>query len=328
MNSNMLRAPLIKSAALLAVISLLVYLTATSAEGSLWSSLGTLFMASLRIVQLTLGLIVSFLFCLAVLIGIFLGGMAIVSRESAAKMLEQLRQTISDKLLYIRSLVIRDVPPMGTQALKEYGEGLKKEVHEEVGGSLNSLRNDHAAATVYVENLEERLERIENNRKNITSLTSRMEKQDELIQDFTDASDTIRENMVQLHNRIDELKDENASQVLRDIEERIAAIEQMGSSLQDELISLRELATQSKVEVESVQQPEKKGVEHRLFAHLKNKAMRKKVEELVTDTLDKNMSYAQVIDHLVKNTSGKTADVIAAHPSLAKDYIRYRRKNS
>lgn len=63
MNSDILRAPLIKSAALLAVVSLLVYLTATSAEGSLWSSLGTLLVGTFRVVQLGLGLIVALLFC-------------------------------------------------------------------------------------------------------------------------------------------------------------------------------------------------------------------------------------------------------------------------
>ena len=80
MDRNMLRAPLIKTATLLAVVSLLVYLTATSPEGSLWSSLGTLLMATLRMVQLSLGLIVSLFFCLAVLIGIVLGCVAVVSR--------------------------------------------------------------------------------------------------------------------------------------------------------------------------------------------------------------------------------------------------------
>jgi hypothetical protein len=54
--------------------------------------------------------------------------------------------------------------------------------------------------------------------------------------------------------------------------------------------------------------------------------MQEKIEQLVTETLDKEMSYDRVIEHLIAQTEGSTAEIIAAHPSLTRDYIRYRRK--
>ncbi|HDK44269.1 MAG TPA: hypothetical protein ENG91_06940, partial [Desulfobacteraceae bacterium] len=105
MQNNKLRAPLIKSAVLLAVFSLLVYLTSTSPTGSVWNSLGQIFFGVFRIAQLGIGLILALLFCLMVLVGIFLGSVAMVSRDSAATMYRQLYQMLADRLLFLKKLV-------------------------------------------------------------------------------------------------------------------------------------------------------------------------------------------------------------------------------
>ena len=288
-------------------------------------------MASFRIVQLTLGLIVALLFCMAVLTGIFLGCVAMISRESAAKMVEQLRQDMSDKLLYIRSLVIRDVPSRGKKALDEYGEGLKKEMHEEVDNSLRSIRNDHAAIAVFMENLQERLDGIEKNSADIVSLTKCMERHEEQVQGIISASEEFQEQINQFQQKVDDalsgaVQNDRMNQVLQELEERIATLEQTGNSLEKDLGRLKEQAMLIEEKVQS-QRQEKRTAEHRLFAHIPNKAMQENIEELVTETLGSNMSYAQVIDHLMQNIAGKTANVLKAHPSLVKDYIRARRQN-
>ncbi len=105
MKNNKLRAPLIKSAVLLAVFSLLVYLTSTSPNGSVWSSLGQIFFGVFRIVQLGVGLILALFFCLVVLVGIFLGSVAMVSKDSSATMYRQLYQMLVDRLLFLKKLV-------------------------------------------------------------------------------------------------------------------------------------------------------------------------------------------------------------------------------
>ena len=325
MERNMLRAPLIKTAALLAVVSLLVYLTATSPEGSLWSSLGTLFMATLRIVQLSLGLIVSLFFCLAVLIGIVLGCVAVVSRKSASNMVEQLRQQISDKLLYVRSLVIKDVPSHGAQVAEENNRSSKQELLATLEDSIAPIRQDHTSVAEKVEILMERLDSIEQSEE-IPSLVNSLERQNEYVQGLDGKVVELQEQITALQETIHTLtslsQDVKVDPAIGELGDRMSSLEKAIVSLQDDLSNAKE--TQGK----SDGLPEKESVEHRLFTHLKNKATQEKIEKLVIETLDKDMSYAQVIDHLVANTKGKTADIIAAHPSLAKDYIRYKRNKS
>lgn len=327
MNRNILRAPLIKSATLLAVVSLLVYLTATSSEGSLWNSLGMLFFATLRIVQLGLGLIVSLLFCMTVLVGIFLGCVAMVSRESAAKMVEHLRQKVSDNLLLVRSLVVRDVPSRGARVLEDHGSGLKQETLETIEGSLAGVRENQFNAAEKIENVMQRLDRVEQGE----DIKIILERHVEHVQGLVARVEQIQDQMGALQERVNELiqrsRDEQVDPPLADLGDRMNLLEMAIVPLKEEMIRIRA----GSVAEEMPESPEglaaKKPAGHRLFTHLKNKAMQTKIEDLVTETLDKDMSYAQVIDHLVAHAKGKSADIIAAHPSLAKDYIRYRRNN-
>ena len=325
MERNMLRAPLIKTAALLAVVSLLVYLTATSPEGSLWNSLGTLLMATLRTVQLSLGLIVSLFFCMAVLIGIVLGCVAVVSRKSASNMVEQLRQQISDKLLYVRSLVIKDVPSPGAQVAEENNSRFKQELLATLEDSIAPIRQDHTSVAEKVEILMKRLDSIEQS-EDIPSLANSLERQNEYVQGLDGKVVEFQEQITALQETVHTLTslslEEKVDPAIGELGVRMNLLEKAIVSLRDDLSSAKE--TQG----ESDGLPENESVEHRLFTHLKNKATQEKIEKLVIETLDKDMSYAQVIDHLVANTKGKTADIIAAHPSLAKDYIRYRRNKS
>ena len=328
MERNMLRAPLIKTAALLAVVSLLVYLTATSPEGSLWSSLGTLLMATLRMVQLSLGLIVSLFFCLALLIGIVLGCVAVVSRKSASNMVEQLRQQFSDKLLYVRSLVIKDVPSHGAQVIEENDSGIKQEILATLEGSIAPIRQDHTSVSEKVEILMERLDSIEQS-EDIPSLANSLERQKEYVQSLDGKVVEFQEQITALQETIHKLtslsQDEKVDPAIGELGDRMSSLEKAIVSLQDDLSAVKGVSGVKETQGKSDGLSEKEFVEHRLFTHLKNKDTQQKIEELVAETLDKDMSYAQVIDHLVANTKGKTADIIAAHPSLAKDYIRYRR---
>jgi ABC-type multidrug transport system fused ATPase/permease subunit len=197
MNRNMLRAPLIKSASLLAVITLLVYLTATSPEGSIWNSLATLFMATVRVAQLSLGLILALFFCLAVLTGIFLGGVAFVSRQSAARMADHLRRDISGKLLFVRSLVVRDDSPGREQALQEHGSGMGKAMLAAMGDELAGLRAGQNSIEGKIERLTRRLEHVEQG-EGIASLVDRGQAQEESIQSLAAGIEKIRDRMAAL----------------------------------------------------------------------------------------------------------------------------------
>jgi hypothetical protein len=126
MNNNMLRAPLIKSALLLAGFSLLIYLTITSSDGSVWSSLQAIFIGIFRAAQLVVGLVLALFICIAVLIGIFFGAVSMVSRESAARMFNQLRDMIAARLQFVST-------SLKSSRLGAMAGGHREELHELTG---------------------------------------------------------------------------------------------------------------------------------------------------------------------------------------------------
>lgn len=332
MISKMLRTPLITSAILLVIMTVIVYLTAASPEGSIFGSIGTLLVAVFRFIQLSVGLIIALLFCLAVLIGIFLGGVALISRESAGKMFEKLHQEISDKLLFFRSMVIREAAESETGAAEGRRNLPGEEVFAAIEGSVDMIREDQTVADRNIEWLLDRVERLENNEE-LTRLSSRLAAVEKGIDELIAGRDDIMSRIDRLQTALDELSQqagENTAQPVEKLNDRVKSLDERLRGLagnieavQSELSGLQEgVSIQNEKE-----QGDEDGEEHRIFAYVKNKAMQEKIEQLVTETLDTDMSYAQVIEHLVGNTGKKTGEIIEAHPSLTEDYIRYRRKN-
>lgn len=312
MKNNVLRAPLIKTAALLTVISILAYLTASSPEGSLWSSFVTLVAAILRTVQLGLGLIVSLAFCLAVLAGIFLGGVALVSRESAADLANQLRGQLRDSFLYVKSLALGKAAAKNAagKALDEQAPAGETESALEI--AIRSIRQEQAVLARKADELLERFERIGQSAE-VAGIAARLEDQIERAGILDSGVGALQEQVAALNARIDALR--AATHPAAALEERVRVLEQEIAELRDELSQARVGAGGSEP------------VEHRLFAHLPDTSVQQRVAELVTETLGTDMSYDQAIDYLREKAGEEVAEIVGAHPSLTREYIRYRRNN-
>lgn len=95
MNNNILRKPLLNTAAVFAFFIGLLAVSLAHPEATLFETVGLLIQAALRAVQLLIGLALAAVFCVAVLIGIFLGAMFLFSKETAANMYAELRQTLA-----------------------------------------------------------------------------------------------------------------------------------------------------------------------------------------------------------------------------------------
>jgi len=306
--NNKLRAPLIKSAVLLGVFSLLVYLTSTSPNGSVWSSLGQIFFGVFRTAQLGVGLILALLFCLVVLVGIFLGSVAMVSKDSAATMYRQLYQMLADRLLFLKKLVRKN----------DY-----RQVATAIGERQDRLENGLAA-------LNSRLERLE-----------RDDGREELEARFKYLAAEVavsREIGNQAEKKIQVLADQ-VEEITRQIRENnpgprlaelAAGLESLAKRLEALSSGPAEPAAGNNKDTAAAaanKGGDEDGAAHRLFAYLDDPEDQEKIARLVADTFAKDMTYAQTVDYLVQEMGG-AADAIAAHPALVKDYIRYCRKSS
>lgn len=305
MQNNKLRAPLIKSAVLLAVFSLLVYLTSTSPNGSVWNSLGQIFFGVFRIAQLGVGLILALLFCLVVLVGIFLGSVAMVSKDSAATMYRQLYRVLADHLFFLKKLVKKNtqqqvpaaIPPVFSSALEAIGE-----------------RQDRLESGLAV--LNSRLEQLEHLAAEVAV--------------FREAGNQAAEKIQALTGQVEEIsrqiRESNQGPRLAELAAGLDALARRLEALPAGPAELDAGGGKDTTEAAANDSGDEEGAAHRLFAYLDDPEDQEKIARLVADTFERDMTYAQTVDYLVQEMGGASA-AIAAHPSLVRDYIRYCRKS-
>ncbi len=368
MKTNVLRGPLIKSAIVLIIFSLLVYLTAAQPGGNVWSALGTIIVGIFRTIQFAIGLLIGVAVCLAVLIGIFLGAVAIFDRSSASRMYEGLRHAFAEQM---QGLLVA----MAAEKKKEPEQPMIEEISTKLKSALDAavISARRELATVReelgsrVKALSSRLSAVEESMESAVTgeemekVTADVEGVNETVAGLEQGLKQVQTELAGLTAQLAEL---TPDRLLGDLPGRLAALEEREipeavdlnplqeqvAVLQAEIVEIRQSveslvpATMEAPEVEAgkpaaaedgkkgraaANMEEKKGGgEHRLFSYFDDPADREKLADLVGSTLKKDMTYAQVIDFLVDRMGPELGQIITDHPSLAKDYIRQRRRSA
>lgn len=340
MSKNFLRAPLIKSAALLIVLTLIIYLTATTQDGGVFSSLGAIIYGIFKAIQLGIGLVLALLLCIAILIGIFLGGVAMVSTDSATKMYYQLLEMLSEKVGFIKLPIKKEK----SQAEGVSLDALKASLQDEMAGHVeSSVENVQRTIDEGMQDLQARVEQIETD-DSFSVISDRLQGQEEKLSAIEEAvgsgTGEIQKLQEQLTALSQQLQDIQSEAGKADPTDKIATLEKSSDelkslcsslaedvkSLQDELGALKTASQEEEQEAAS-EESEDEG-EHRLFTYIEDQEEKEKISQLVTEGLNNDMTYAQIMEQLSEQTSEATATALDEHPSLTKDYIRHVKKTS
>jgi len=391
MKSSQLRAPLIGSAIVLAILSLVVYFTLTTPDGSLFGSFGSIIILILRTVQLIVGLGLALLVSLAVLIGIFLGAVAIFNASAASRMYEGLRSSLASWLAPLASLVKSDQEEKIVEELSSLKDGLKNEMARLITPVKKELTAIQEVAETKVATLKSKLSEVEEGvaakaasedletvNEELAALAESVKGIEATLKDLSTKVENAgkvdpAEILGDLPARIEALEQQEAPEAvdLQPVEEKIdglaKAIEQATKPLEEKISSLsNEIATlkdalakqEEKISAAASQpakaaKPAKKAAapakkksepapkkkaepkketaasaddEHRLLSYFDDPADKKKLQDLVAQTLKKDMTYAQVTKFLIKEMGKEKGKIISEHPALAKDYIRQCRR--
>lgn len=343
MKNNMFRAPLIKSAVLLAAFSLIIFLTVSSPGGSVWGSIGAIFYTIFKAAQLAVGLILALLVCFAVLTGIFFGCVAMVSSENAVKMYNQLHRFVRDKFHSVQSLI-----RMGdkTKSPDFSGADSPSQVNEmsmHMDNSLEDIRKSQSSIEEKVLTLQSRVERTEQD-ESVTKLSDWLRSEEDKTKKVQALLELFDQQVLQLKKQAadmtEKLESISSDFSLNELMGRIETLEQSNTdcfsgisllqekvdSLSKELAATRTIHSESLQEKEEISSTQEVSDEHRLFSYIENPQDKEKIRQFAAEALNQEMTYTQATEHISKNVSQKTAKVIADHPSLTKEYIRQCRK--
>ncbi len=319
MKKSVLRAPLIKSAFIIIVFSFLVYFTSNSADGSIWSSVSFIVIGVFKVAQLAVGLILSLSLCLVVLGVIFFGTIAMISKDSAVNMYQDLFQTLRNNFYFLKVNKNNDKNLVV--------EIINTEINGILNSRLNEIKKNQAEQYLQIRSFMERVDKLEKycDLADLENQIKVLEKQVEQLSPELIIGDVLQD--------IATLGDKNNQQDnnTRILEERLGSVNK-------EITELKAIVEKSYLQVnnetgarevgEDQVQGEEKNSEtlYRICSYLEDPADCEDLEKHVGETLGKEMTFAQVIEYVNEKLSNHAAQVINDHPSLMKDYIRKRRK--
>ncbi|MEA2115305.1 MAG: hypothetical protein U9P36_07955 [Thermodesulfobacteriota bacterium] len=336
MKQNVLQAPLIKSAIVLVIFSLLFYFTSSSPDGSVWGSIGSIFIVAFRTIQWALALAIGLIVSLAVLFGIFFGAVAMFNPASASRMYEGLRQTLLDWFTPIITQCKSKREEKLAAAFDTFGQDLKKEFASDIQAAQLGLSKTQTELETKLGSISSRLTRLE---EETTGLAA-AEQVEAIVGEVND----VVESAAVIKGTVDALKssvEQTASVDITGLEKNIAELQSELASVQQKTEEALQTATKAAAKAaplpaaqvsaekpaveKTAKQDKAKEGEHRIFSYF-DAADKKKVADLVASTLKKDMSYKQVMDFVAKELGGNKGKIITSHPSLSKDYIRQRRR--
>jgi hypothetical protein len=229
MKPNVLRAPLIKSAIVLILFSLLVYFTGTSPEGSVWASIGTIIIAAFRTVQWAVALAIGLAVCLAVLFGIFLGAVAMVNPASASRMYEGFRTPLLLWFAPIMNLFKSDREEKLAAALETFGRKIKEEISVEIQEVRTTLAKGQAELESRLTSLSSRLNSLGETvdalpgNDQVEAVNEEAKAATETVTAVQAAVDNLKTAVDQAVQQIQEI---SPDKILGDLPARIEALEQ------------------------------------------------------------------------------------------------------
>lgn len=354
MKSNALQASIIKAGLLLLVFSLLVYFTATSPDSGVWGAFGQVIVTFIQTIQFAIGLALGLLVCLAVMIGIFLAGVSMVSSRTAGAMYEGLRCRIMDWVKPIQTMLVTNKQEKMALIHQEIAQPLEEE--------LQKLQRAQVGLQQQFDDLDSKLMSAQTALRTMAP-AEQVEGLDAKVGEAGETIEQLQESFAGIKTELDKTSKQVAAvdpkAILGDLPERLAEVESREEpeavepvdispleskigELEDAIAALKEetaaaaAAAAEKAPVEELAAADTPAEdtsdasepEYRIFSYIEDKGEQDHVASLVDETLDKDMSYAQVISHLEKNLKPETAKEVTDHPSLIKEFIRFRRKQA
>jgi hypothetical protein len=343
MKPNVLQAPLIKSAIVLVIFSLLFYFTSSSPDGSVWGSIGSIFIVAFRAIQWAFALAIGLIVSLAVLIGIFFGAVALVNLASASRMYEGLRQTLLDWFAPVITLCKSKREEKMAAAFDTYGQDLKKELASDTQVAQVVLKKTQAELDTRLSGLSSRLATLEETTTGLAA-AEQVETMVGQVNEVVESTTVIKKSVDALKSSIEQTASVDFTGLEKNIAELQSELALVRQKAEEALQTAAEAAAKAapqpsasvpaekpaakKVKKEltqdAVQAAEEE--EHRIFSYFDTAADKKKVADLVASTLKKDMSYKQVMNFVAKELGGNKGKIITSHPSLSKDYIRQCRR--
>lgn len=291
MKNTEFRTPLLQSAAVLGGVILLAIVAASSGSGNEGGGIFAILSGIGNTILFIIGLAVGLSLSIALLVGIFLAAVAMVSPEQASQMYSNLKKNFSLSLLTCKdtwSCCANNGP--GVWISEEEYNRMKQEITELQDnnalfrGNLNNLSGENVNHKSKIEELRlvvENLQKSENEIKN-------------LLSDLTDKVQTgVDRDIIKQIDKLEVLQTESKKEIDH-LNDRLATIE----------LALKQTSTSG------------------IFSYIEKDEDQALFIKTVEDAIAQDLTYAQIDDYLSTRLPVELDKIIKDHPSLTRNYIK------
>ena len=236
MKNNILIKPISYSIIILALFSLLLYLTAGGPEATVWSSLGMIVTGILRTIQWVIAMLLALLVCLAFLFAVFFGAVALFNRDTSAEMYRNLK-------ILLFSWLLPSAGECCCTSVQSSQEDSQEEVRAEddsaaqereaMNAEINSIQEHlHTTRQVLTDKIDQVTSRIDSleamtadmaGKRQLDDITHEVQDAEQSLSGIQNAVSAMQSCVDQTAGRIQEISPDN---ILGDLPQRVQTLEE------------------------------------------------------------------------------------------------------
>ena len=309
MEKSEFQKPLLQSAAIVAVVFILFALIASSSTGGGNGGILALFSGIGNMILFLIGLSIAVPFSIAVVIAIFLGAVALYSRETSAQMYLDLKKNFSENIVVLKS----KWTCCDSSSNSAESDGETNRMKE----GLAQLKENNGVLHAEIQKL-----RRENN--NLEANLVKLQNADAALNQQLDELDLMVKNLANSHQEMGNLTSNLDAKfetgLNTDLKDKISRLEQEQKQSNDLFASIS-------TRLDSLETPARQSPVAGIFSYINSAEDQELFANTAEEAVSEEMTYSQIDEYFSEHLSPELNKIIKDHPSLSKTYIRNLRRD-
>jgi peptidoglycan hydrolase CwlO-like protein len=310
MKDNKFRTPLLQSAAVLGGVLLLAIIAASSGTGHAGGGFFAVLSGIGNTILFVIGLVVGLILSIAILVGVFLAAVAMVSPEQASQMYSDLKKNFALSLWTCKNT---------WSCCENTGSGIciSDEEYNRMKNEIADLQNNNGLLLKKIDGLQSSNDLF---RVSFDELSGETASHKGKIDELHFVVEKLQKSEIEIKNLLDDLTAKVQKDGFQDISNQIDKLQAFQAETKNEIDRLHDRLNNLE---STLNQSSTSGI----FSYIEVKEDQTIFIKTVEEAISQGLTYAQIDEYLSTKLPAELHTTIKSHPSLTRNYIRSLRRD-